>query len=119
MQLIDLTRSLDPTDVERMPEMVRPLAAVLAPKVQYLAPDAEGRDRMCAIFGCTPEDLPDGEGWGEEMVTMNSHSGTHVDAPLHYGSTCEGRPARTITSNTASSAALSEAPLATIGFRSS
>jgi kynurenine formamidase len=28
---------------------------------------------------------------------MNSHSGTHVDAPLHYGSTCEGRPARTIT----------------------
>jgi kynurenine formamidase len=31
------------------------------------------------------------------MLTLNSHSGTHVDAPLHYGSTCEGRPARTIT----------------------
>jgi kynurenine formamidase len=73
------------------------LAAVLAPKIQYLAPDAEGRDRMCAIFGCTPDDLPAREGWGEEMLTMNSHSGTHVDAPLHYGSTCEGRPARTIT----------------------
>ena len=97
MRLIDLTRTLDPSDVDRMPEMVRPLAAVLAPKIQYLAPEAEGRDRMCAIFGCTPDDLPGGEGWGEEMVTMNSHSGTHVDAPLHYGSTCEGRPARTIT----------------------
>jgi kynurenine formamidase len=96
MQLIDLTRTLDPTDVERMPEVVRPLAAVLAPKIQYLAPDAGGRDRMCAIFGCTPDDLPQREGWGEEMVTMNSHSGTHVDAPLHYGSTCEGRRARTI-----------------------
>ena len=96
MRLIDLTRTLDPTDVERMPEVVRPLAAVLAPKIQYLAPGAEGRDRMCAIFGCTPDDLPGREGWGEEMVTMNSHSGTHVDAPLHYGSTCEGQRARTI-----------------------
>ena len=27
---------------------------------------------------------------------MSSHTGTHVDAPLHYGSTCEGAPARTI-----------------------
>ena len=97
MRLIDLTRTLDPTDLDRLPEVVRPLAAVLAPKIQYLAPDAEGRDRMCAIFACTPDDLPEREGWGEELVTMNSHSGTHVDAPLHYGSTCEGRPARTIT----------------------
>lgn len=23
--------------------------------------------------------------------------GTHVDAPLHYGSMCEGKPARTIS----------------------
>jgi kynurenine formamidase len=97
MRLVDLTRTLDPTDVDRVPEVVRPLAALLAPKIQYLAPDAEGRDRMCAIFGCTPDDLPEREGWGEELLTMNSHSGTHVDAPLHYGSTCEGRRARTIT----------------------
>jgi kynurenine formamidase len=27
---------------------------------------------------------------------INSHIGTHVDAPLHYVSTCEGNPARTI-----------------------
>ena len=97
MRLIDLTRTLDPNDVDRMPAAVRPLAAVLAPKIQYLAPGAEGRDRMCAIFGCTPDDLPGREGWGEELLTLNSHSGTHVDAPLHYGSTCEGRRARTIT----------------------
>jgi kynurenine formamidase len=97
MRLIDLTRTLDPDAVDRMPEAVRPLAAVLAPKIQYLAPGAEGRDRMCAIFGCTPDDLPGREGWGEELLTLNSHSGTHVDAPLHYGSTCEGRRARTIT----------------------
>jgi kynurenine formamidase len=97
MRLVDLTRTLDPADLERMPELVRPLASILMPKIQYLAPAAEGCDRMCAIFGCTPDDLPERQGWGEETVTMNSHSGTHVDAPLHYGSTCEGRPARTIT----------------------
>jgi hypothetical protein len=49
MRLIDLTRTLDPTDLDRLPEVVRPLAAVLAPKIQYLAPDAEGRDREVFI----------------------------------------------------------------------
>jgi kynurenine formamidase len=27
----------------------------------------------------------------------SSHLGTHVDAPLHYGSMCEGKPSRTIS----------------------
>ena len=42
MRLIDLTRKLDPTAVDRVPEPIRPLAAVLAPKVQYLAPGVGG-----------------------------------------------------------------------------
>ena len=43
-------------------------------------------------------DLPDGEGWGAEILTdMSSHCGTHVDAPLHSASQIEGAPARTIT----------------------
>lgn len=97
MKLVDLTRTLDPADLARMPAPVRPFAGVLVPELEYLSPAREGRDRMCLIFGCTPDDLPDGEGWGEESLRMNSHTGTHVDAPLHYGSRCEGRPARTIT----------------------
>lgn len=97
MKLVDLTRTLDPADLMRVPAPLRPFASVLVPEIDYLSPTDEGRARMCAIFSCTADDLPDGEGWGEESLRLSSHTGTHVDAPLHYGSRCEGRPARTIT----------------------
>ena len=96
MRLVDLTRTLDATDFERLPEPVRPLATVLVPQVDFYGPESRGADAMCALFNCQRHHLPDGEGWGEERLTMNSHIGTHVDAPLHYGSHCEGKPARTI-----------------------
>lgn len=96
MRLIDLTRTLDSTLYERLPEAVKPSSSVLVPKVEYLGPKDRGADVMCQLFGCERHHLPDGEGWGEERVSINSHIGTHVDAPLHYGSQCEGKPARTI-----------------------
>ncbi|MEE3332302.1 MAG: cyclase family protein [Myxococcota bacterium] len=96
MKLIDLTRRLDAADLERLPEAARPAAAVLGPQIEPVEPAGKGADVMCALFGCTRDDLPDGEGWGEEQLRIHSHLGTHVDAPLHYGSTCEGAPARTI-----------------------
>ncbi|NKV71267.1 hypothetical protein GS941_23405 [Rhodococcus hoagii] len=98
MQLIDLTRTLDPADRDLLPEQLRSLAAVVAPTVTYAHPAGEGRYEFAAAMRCTVEDLPGGEGWGSEMLTdFNTHLGTHIDAPLHYGSTCEGRPSRTIT----------------------
>ncbi|MFC9515511.1 cyclase family protein [Nocardiaceae bacterium NPDC056970] len=98
MQLIDLTRTLDPADRDLLPEQLRPLAAVVAPTVTYAHPAGTGRDEFAAAMRCSVGDLPDGEGWGSEMLTdFNTHLGTHVDAPLHYGSTCEGKPSRTIT----------------------
>jgi len=96
MPLIDLTRTLDPADLERMPEAARLAASVLVPEIEPIRPDGRGADVMCALFGCERGDLPDGEGWGDESLRISSHLGTHVDAPLHYGTTCEGRPARTI-----------------------
>ncbi len=96
MNLIDLTRRLDATDLERIPEVARAGASVLVPRVEHVAPAGKGAEMMCTIFGCSREDLPDGEGWGEEVLKISSHLGTHVDAPLHYGSTCEGSPARAI-----------------------
>jgi kynurenine formamidase len=96
MRLVDLTRPLDAEDLERLPEAARLGAAVLVPSIEHVAPAGAGADVMCAIFGCTRDDLPDGEGWGDDTLRMSSHLGTHVDAPLHYGSTCEGRPARSI-----------------------
>jgi kynurenine formamidase len=98
VRLVDLTRVLDPRDKDRLPAGYEVAASVLCPDVEYVAPDGRGREEMCAVFGCGVEDLPDAEGWGNEHITRSgSHMGTHVDAPLHYGSSCEGAPARTIT----------------------
>jgi kynurenine formamidase len=96
MQLIDLTRRLDAADLERMPEAARVAARVLVPGVEHIRPADQGAKIMCALFQCGKEDLPEGEGWGDESLRLSSHLGTHVDAPLHYGSSCEGRRARAI-----------------------
>lgn len=96
--LIDLSRTLDPANRELVPEAYKALETVLAPKIHYLHPSGEGLDRMTEIFGCPPEHLPNHEGWGEDWLTeMNTHCGTHVDAPLHSGSLIEGKTARTIS----------------------
>ncbi len=97
MKLVDLTRQLDAKDIDRMPQAARVAASVLVPTIEHIAPADRGADIMCALFGCTRDDLPGGEGWGDEQLRFSSHLGTHVDAPLHYGSSCEGRPSRTIS----------------------
>lgn len=43
-----------------------------------------------------PEDVPDEELLSLEIVHSSVHMGTHVDAPFHYGSQCEGRPSKCI-----------------------
>lgn len=36
-------------------------------------------------------------GWADDTIKkMGVHSTTHIDAPWHYGPTCEGKPAKTI-----------------------
>ncbi|WP_181782324.1 cyclase family protein [Pseudonocardia pini] len=97
-RLVDLTRTMDPENRALVHESFKALETVVAPKIHYMSPDGEGRTRMMDIFGCEPGDLPDGEGWGEDMLSdMNTHCGTHVDAPLHSGRLIEGRPARTLS----------------------
>jgi len=98
MRLIDLSRTLDPANRELVAESFRSLQNVLAPEIHYLSPDGEGRTRMMDIFGCPAEHLPHGEGWGEDWLSdMNTHCGTHVDAPMHSGRLTAGMPARTIS----------------------
>jgi kynurenine formamidase len=96
-RLVCLSRPIDPNLRESVPSEMRPLANVIAPVIDFLRPEAKGRDRMMSIFCCAQHDLPHGEGWGEEFMTdMNSHCGTHVDAPYHSGNRSEGKPARKI-----------------------
>lgn len=97
-RLVDLTRLMDPANRDRMPESVSSLRTVISPTIEYFSPAGKGLDRVTSIFGITAEELPNHEGWGEDMLTeMNTHCGTHVDAPLHSGSIIEGKPARTIS----------------------
>lgn len=43
------------------------------------------------------KDLPGGLGWAVEILTLATHSGTHLDAPWHYHPTMDrGKPAYTI-----------------------
>lgn len=42
------------------------------------------------------DDVPDCELLSLEIVHSSVHMGTHVDAPFHYGSTSEGKPAKYI-----------------------
>jgi len=51
---------------------------------------------MASFFGATVDDLPEGNGWANDQVTIRAHAGTHVDAPWHYYPTCGGARARTI-----------------------
>jgi kynurenine formamidase len=97
MKLIDLTRPLDPRDIDLLPDFMAGRHQTMVPDIEYQRPGHEGAEVMCSLFGCTKHDLPDGEGWGAERLHINTHLGTHVDAPLHYGSHCEGKPSRTIT----------------------
>ena len=97
-RLIDLTQTLDPENRAKLPPALAAAAGVVAPAIEYLHPATKGADDFCRYLGCTHDDLPEGEGWGAEILTdMSSHCGTHVDAPLHSGSKIAGAKARTIT----------------------
>jgi kynurenine formamidase len=58
---------------------------------------AGGAEHIAQMFGVGRELLRDGEGWAVETFTrFGTHNSTHVDAPYHYNSTINGRPAQTI-----------------------
>jgi kynurenine formamidase len=57
---------------------------------------AAGAVEVQALFGVPPRLLRSGEGWTRETVTLGTHNSTHVDAPNHYNSIIQGRPAATI-----------------------
>ncbi|HVT29255.1 MAG TPA: cyclase family protein, partial [Lacipirellulaceae bacterium] len=70
----------------------------LPASIRYIDHAGEGLQQMRHFFGVTPDDLvySQGQGWAIEEIHAITHTGTHVDAPYHYGATSEGKPARTI-----------------------
>ena len=84
MRLIDLSRTLAPVPGDPLP-----------PSIVYLRHE-EGAVQMSELFGIERERLPGRSGWAGEEVTIATHSGTHMDAPWHYGPMAGALPARTI-----------------------
>ncbi len=61
-------------------------------KIEYLRHETAGLEQMKQFFGVTEKDLvfSEGRGWAVEKIEAITHTGTHVDAPYHYGPTAEG-----------------------------
>src|SRR5690348_2531587 len=77
---IDLSFSIQATPSEATPVTITVLGHHEAP----------------GVFGLEPHDFPDGMAISNEQVALTTHTGTHMDAPFHYGPFSGGRPARRI-----------------------
>jgi kynurenine formamidase len=88
VRLVDLSAPIEASPAE-LPEALRT-------DIEYVAHD-EGAEQVEAMLGVPRDLLRDREGWAVETFTrFGTHNSTHVDAPWHYNSTIEGRPAQTI-----------------------
>ncbi len=77
-RMVDISVTLDNETVLDPPFM--------RPKIDYQT-NKETGPLLASLFpGLKVEDLPDGEGWAIEQVTLATHNGTHMDAPYHFQS---------------------------------
>jgi kynurenine formamidase len=80
-RFVDLSISIENDVISDPPGM--------QPRIEY----RKHRDtvaQMATYFeGLQPSDMPDGEGWAVETVTLSTHNGTHMDAPWHFHSTTD------------------------------
>ncbi|MDE2620292.1 MAG: cyclase family protein, partial [Sphingomonadales bacterium] len=66
------------------------------PRIDYIDHRASVPELLGFFPGLAPAGLPDEEAWAIERVTLNTHNGTHLDAPWHFASTMD-RGQRAIT----------------------
>ena len=67
------------------------------PRIEYVNHDDSSDDLVDFFPGISPEDMPNGEAWALENISLTTHNGTHLDAPYHYGSKMlDGSPTMTI-----------------------
>jgi kynurenine formamidase len=56
----------------------------------------KGAHRLAKIAGIEYTDFPESTALSTDFITAHAHTGTHVDAPFHYGPLSEGKPAKTV-----------------------
>ena len=84
MKLYDLSVCLENDATEPFP-----------PEIKH-SPHEMGVHRLAKVANIEYTDFPEPTALATEFVTASTHSGTHVDAPFHYGPTSEGKPAKTV-----------------------
>jgi kynurenine formamidase len=84
VKAIDLSVALEPVSGEPVPVQIEYIDHVTGAKL------------LGEPVGLGAEAFPEGLGLSLEHVRMTSHSGTHVDAPAHYGPRSGGERAQTI-----------------------
>ena len=60
------------------------------PKIKYETHEQTAPEMVKFFPGLKEEDMPDGEGWAIEWISLATHSGTHLDAPYHYSTKMSG-----------------------------
>ncbi len=60
------------------------------PKIMYIDHQMGAQTMVDFFPGMDPaKDLPGGLGWAVELLSLSTHSGTHLDAPYHYHPTMD------------------------------
>jgi kynurenine formamidase len=98
-QLIDLSMYLENDVVSDPPGF--------GPKIKYFGHEDTFHQVEPFFPGLQKTDLPDGEAWALELVQLNTHNGTHLDAPYHFHSTMD----HAITGQRERSLSIDEVPL--------
>ena len=81
-RLIDLSVALD-AEIASDP-------AIMLPEIDYMTHEDTAEQVMSFFPGLAKEELPGGEGWAIEKLSIYTHNGTHLDAPYHHHSTMNG-----------------------------
>ena len=81
-RLIDLSVALD-AGIASDP-------AIMLPEIDYMTHEDTAEQVMSFFPGLAKEELPGGEGWAIEKLSIYTHNGTHLDAPYHHHSTMNG-----------------------------
>ena len=86
MPIIDLSSTIENISVSAVDQV----------EIEY-SDHAAGAQSVEGMLGVPGSLMREGEGWAVESIkNLSTHGSTHVDAPWHYNSQIQGKPAQTI-----------------------